>query len=413
MKNLHYKRTKLGCYMAYFTMSSIFCIPPILFVTFHQMYGISYTLLGTLILINFCTQLGIDLVFSFFSHKFNVTVCVRVMPLITALGLLLYALIPAFFPSFAYIGLVLGTVIFSVSAGFSEVLLSPTIAAIPSQNPQRDMSLLHSLYAFGVLTMTVLGSLGLKLVGPQNWMYLILFFAALPLIPAVLFMTSPIPDMNSKTTVSNAAGSRNRTVSIALCMGCIFLGSCSENTMCNWIPSFMEMALHIDKTLGDILGLAMFAVLLGLVRIGYAKFGKNIFPVLLTGMIGAIFCYLTAGLSNSLLPAFLACIFTGLFTSMLWPGVLIAMEENIPNPGVTAFALMASAGDLGASVAPQLMGIVVDKVSASGLAARLGTQLSLSPEQVGMKAGMVVSALFPILGTVLVIFTIRHFKKAK
>ena len=45
-----YKRTKFACYAAYFTMASIFCVPPMLFVTLREMYGISYTLLGTLVL---------------------------------------------------------------------------------------------------------------------------------------------------------------------------------------------------------------------------------------------------------------------------------------------------------------------------------------------------------------------------
>jgi len=57
----NFKRTKLACYTAYFTMSTIFSLPPLLFVTFRQMYGISYTLLGSLVLINFFTQLGVDL----------------------------------------------------------------------------------------------------------------------------------------------------------------------------------------------------------------------------------------------------------------------------------------------------------------------------------------------------------------
>jgi hypothetical protein len=37
----------------------------------------------------------------------------------------------------------------------------------------------------------------------------------------------------------------------------------------------MENALGLNKTLGDVLGVAMFAVLLGIGRILYAKFGKN------------------------------------------------------------------------------------------------------------------------------------------
>ena len=79
----NYKRTKLACYTSYFTMSSIFCLPPLLFVTFHETYGISYTLLGTLILVNFFTQLGVDLIFTFFSKHFSVSKIVKVMPLLS------------------------------------------------------------------------------------------------------------------------------------------------------------------------------------------------------------------------------------------------------------------------------------------------------------------------------------------
>ena len=64
MQTLNFKRTKLACYTAYFTMSSIFCVPPLLFMTFHNLYNISYTLLGTLVLTNFCTQMLVDLIFS-------------------------------------------------------------------------------------------------------------------------------------------------------------------------------------------------------------------------------------------------------------------------------------------------------------------------------------------------------------
>jgi hypothetical protein len=143
-------------------MSSIFSLPPLLFVMFHETYGISYTLLGTLVLINFCTQLAVDLIFTVFSKHFNVHKIVKVMPLITSAGLLIYALAPTFFPEYAYVGLAVGTVVFSVSAGLSEVLLSPVIAAIPSEHPERDMSTLHSLYAFGVFFVVVVSTLFLR-----------------------------------------------------------------------------------------------------------------------------------------------------------------------------------------------------------------------------------------------------------
>lgn len=411
---LNFKRTKLACYAAYFTMSSIFSLPPLLFVIFHDTYGISYTLLGTLVLTNFCTQLGVDLMFTVFSKYFNVKKVVRVMPLITSLGLMIYALTPMLAPGHAYAGLLVGTVIFSVSAGLSEVLLSPVIAAIPSDNPQKDMSLLHSLYAFGVFSVVVVSTLFLKIFGSANWMYLTLFFAALPVIAAALFMTSPMPDMDSSHgETGGIASTKKRTAGLALCTACIFFGSCAENAMSNWISSYVENALSIDKAMGDILGMAMFAILLGMARIAYAKYGKNIFRILLVGMIGAAVCYLVAGFSTGVIAPFIACALTGVFTAMLWPGTLIMMEESVHGAGVAAFALMAAGGDLGASVAPQLMGIVIDTVAASSRAAQMSAATGLTTEQIGMKAGMLVTAMFPIIGIAVVLGCIRYFKKNK
>ncbi|MBR7140720.1 MAG: MFS transporter [Clostridia bacterium] len=413
MTDNRYKRTKFACYAAYFTMSSIFCLPPMLFVTLRETFGISYTLLGTLVLVNFCTQLTVDLIFTFFSKKFNVKAIVKVMPLITALGLVIYALVPTFFPDVAYAGLVVGTVVFSVSAGFSEVLLSPMIAAIPSDNPQKDMSMLHSLYAFGVLFVVIVSTVFFALFTTASWMHLTLFFALLPVIASVLFFTSPMPDMDTSQSEASVAKSSKRTLGLVLCVACIFFGSCAENAMSNWVSGFMENALGIDKSIGDILGLAMFAVLLGLGRIAYAKWGKNISKILLFGMIGASACYLVVGLVDNVILAVIACFMTGLFTSMLWPGTLILMEEKLPSLGVGAYALMAASGDLGASVAPQLMGVVADSVAGSTLGAEIGVAVGLTAEQVGLKAGMLVTSLFPILGIVVVLIIMNYFKPKK
>ena len=405
-----FKRTKYACYYTYLAMSSVFSLPPLLFLTFREMYGISYTLLGTLVLVNFCTQLTIDLIFTFFTKYFNIHKTIKIMPLLTSLGLFIYALTPIFFPQHAYAGLLTGTVIFSVAAGLCEVLLSPLIAAIPSDNPDRDMSFLHSLYAYGVLTVVIISTIFLKIAGSQNWMYLTFFWALLPIISFILFSASPMPDINISQN-TNKASNKNIKYGLALCTVCIFLGSAAENVMTNWISGYIENSLGISKVVGDILGMAVFAILLGAGRTLYAKYGKNISKILLLGMIGASVCYLAAGFSKNVIVSMTACILTGFCTSMLWPGTLILMEENYPNLGVTAYALMAAGGDLGGSVAPQLMGIVVDTVSVSNFAHNLSNTLSLSAEQIGMKTGMIISSLFPILGIILLIYMIKYFKK--
>ena len=164
----NYRKTKYACFYTYLAMSSVFSLPPLLFVTFRDMYKISYTLLGTLVLVNFCTQLIIDLIFTFLNEHFNIKNTVKLMPLLTSTGLIIYALVPTFLPKYAYIGLLTGTVIFSVAAGLCEVLLSPIVAALPSDNPERDMSTLHSLYAYGVVVVVIISTVFLKLFGRNN-----------------------------------------------------------------------------------------------------------------------------------------------------------------------------------------------------------------------------------------------------
>lgn len=407
---VNYSKTRRACYFAYLSMSSVFVLPPMLFVTFNEMYGISYTLLGTLVLVNFCTQMVIDTVFTFFSKHFNIKATVRLMPLLTSLGLIIYALLPDMMPNNAFIGLAVGTVLFSVAAGLCEVLLSPMVAACPSSNPERDMSLLHSLYGWGVVSAVVIGAVFFNIFGTQNWKYLTLFFAVLPLFASVLFCISPIPGMK---TGSVDRKKKNTGKGLALCVMCIFLGSAAENTMTNWISSFMETALNIPKSAVDVIGLAVFALLLAVTRIVYARFTPNIAKTLLVSMIGAAVCYVVVGVSSSVIVSFIACILVGMFTSMLWPGTLILMEEKIPSVGVAAFALMAAGGDMGASVAPQLLGVVVDKVSVSSFAFELGNKIGMAPEQIGMKVGMLIASIFPIIGTVVVICIIRSFSSKK
>ena len=408
----NFTRTKRTCFYTFLAMSSAFSLPPLLFVTFRETYGISYTLLGTLVLINFCTQLIVDLIFSFFSKYFNIKLTIRIMPLLTSLGLSVYAIVPTLFPEYAYAGFVAGTVIFSIAAGLCEVLLSPLVAAIPSKTPEKDMSMLHSLYAYGVVMVVLVSSAFLKVFGTENWMFLTLFWAVLPIVSFILFCISPFPEMNISHGDS-VGKAKKKNKGMILCILCIFCGSAAENVMTNWISGYMENALIIPKAVGDILGMALFAILLGLGRTAYAKYGKNISCVLLFGMVGALVCYLTAGLVSNAIVATIACVLTGFCTSMLWPGTLLLMEEKFPNPGVAAYALMAAGGDLGGSIAPQMLGAVVDKISVSGWAASVAPTLSITTEQLGMKVGMLTAAIFPLLGIGVIAVLFKTSKKNK
>ncbi len=406
----NFKKTKYTCYYTYLAMSSVFSLPPILFMTFREMYGISYTLLGTLVVANFCTQLAVDLLFSFFGKYFNPHTTLRITPLLTGAGLLTYALIPMLCPDYAYAGLLCGTFLFSVAAGLGEVLISPTVAALPSDRPDKDMATLHSLYGYGVVMVVAVSTLFLQIFGNENWMYLAMFWAVLPVIASILLFAAPLPQMDLSHAPDQAAG-KKRNTGIILCMLCIFFGSCAENSMTNWVSTYMEGVLQIPKAVGDIFGLMLFAVVLALTRTWYAKYGKNIYKILLVSMASSILCYLVASLSPVPIISMIACVATGICTSMLWPGTLIFMEEQIPHAGVAAYALMAAGGDFGASVAPQTLGVITDTVAASDWGISFADTLAISPDQLGMKVGMLLAAVFPLIGVGVLLYMKKYFKK--
>ena len=127
-------------------------------------------------------------------------------------------------------------------------------------------------------------------------------------------------------------------------------------------------------------------------------------------VVYAAVCYVVIGVSGNVILSFIACILVGIFSSMLWPGTLILMEEKVPNPGVAAFALMAASGDFGASIAPQMLGIIVDKVSASSFATNLSQATSMATDEIGLKVGMLLASVFPILGIGLLIYIMKSLK---
>ena len=88
----------------------------------------------------------------------------------------------------------------------------------------------------------------------------------------------------------------------------------------------------------------------------------------------------------------------------------IPEEEKYTHVGVAVYALMAAGGDMGAAVAPQMVGILSDKFSLTDLAFNISETLHIGTEQVGMRAGLLVAALFPIAGAVCVLCMKKHFK---
>ncbi len=402
------KLVKMACYMTSMSMAASSNLSPILFLTFRKMYGISYSLLGLLVVINFCTQLFVDLIFSFFSYKFKIKKAVKATPALTFIGLLIYAVWPWIFPNSAFAGLVIGTVIFSAANGFAEVLISPVIAAIPAKDPDREMSKLHSVYAWSTAGVVIVSTIFLLIFGTYNWQWLSIGFLAIPFIAFLLFMRAKLPEMETPEKLSGVL-KLLKNKGMWLCFFAIFLGGSSELTMAQWASGYLENALGISKIWGDVFGVALFAVMQGFGRSLYGKKGKNIYKVLFISAIGTTICYFVAAISPVPVVCLISCVLTGFCISMLWPGTLIVASDRFPGGGVFIYAMMAAGGDLGASVGPLLVGVVTDVAMKNSVIMTIAQNIGILPEQIGMKLGMLVGMLFPLVA----IPVFKHIWKTK
>lgn len=74
--------------------------------------------------------------------------------------------------------------------------------------------------------------------------------------------------------------------------------------------------------------------------------------------------------------------------------------------------MMAAGGDCGAAVSSQLIGVVVDSVERSAGMNALAQDFGLSIEQLSMKVGLSVGAIFPIVGA-LIFLTVWKKKQSR
>lgn len=399
-------KVKYACYSGSLCMAVAANLPPILFLTFRTAYGLSFAELGLLILLNFSTQLLVDLWLSFFSYRLKLDFWIRFMPWLSAMGLGVYALVPCLFPDCAFLGLAAGTVLFSTSAGLGEVLISPVIAALPWEEPEREMSKLHSVYAWGTIPVVLIATGWLLVFGGEAWPLLVLLFIIVPVGSAMLFRSASLPAMEKPKKISGGLlFLKNKT--FLLCILLIFLGGASECTMSQWASGYLETAIGLPKLWGDVAGVCLFALMMGLGRSLYAKRGKNVRGVLFFGAAGALICYLISALTPFDWMGLFACVFTGFCVSMLWPGSLVFSAELFPAGGVFMYAMLAAGGDLGASLSPQLVGVVADLSMEWDWVASLCDRLQLTAESAGMRLGMLVGTAFPLSLLILMLFLRR------
>ncbi len=407
-KKYSYKLTLKACYLGFTVQATVINLTPVLFIPLRNQFGLSFGSLGLLVFINFITQVLTDIAFSHIVDKKGYRSFLVIAHILSAIGFVIFATAPMFLDS-PYIGFVIGTIIFSAGGGLLELLISPTVNAIPVKSKSSTMSLLHSFYAWGQMGVVILTTLFILAFGRQLWPIIMILWAIPPVINAIIFSKAPIaPIVPDGKRESFKMHMRNKFF-IAAFFAIAFSGA-SEIVMNQWASAFMEEVMAIPKALGDISGMSMFALMLGLGRLLHGKYGEkfNLNKIMIAGTLSAFICYLIVAFSPINALSLAACALCGISVSLLWPGTLVLSAERFPFAGTWLFAFLAAGGDIGASIGPWLVGIVSDNASKVGFLAKAGTSFGLDSVQLGMRTGLLSGAIFPLLAFVCLLYMNRE-----
>ncbi len=360
MKKNDYKSTLHACYLGYITQALIVNLPPLLFVVFRDKFGLSYTMLGSLVVVIFITQLIVDALAIKFVDKIGYRVSAVAAHLFAAVGMVALAFLPGIMPS-PYIGLVIACLLFAVGGGLIEVLVSPIVESLPSEAKASSMSLLHSFYSWGQVLVIILTTVALLFIGQDLWYLLPLVWAILPVYTLFKFTRVPLmPPQEESKRIPLRKLLTSKIFIIALVL--MVCSGAAEQAMAQWASLFAEKGLGISKVLGDLLGPCLFAVMMGISRTLYGVKGQkiNIQKTLVVCSFLCIFSFAVTSLVPIPAISLIGCSLCGIAVSLMWPGMLSLTAEGFPSGGTAMFALMALGGDLGCSVGPWLTGIVAD-----------------------------------------------------
>ncbi|MDD7641945.1 MAG: MFS transporter [bacterium] len=356
MKN--YKKTLIACYLGFITQAIAANFAPLLFLTFHKSFQIP---LGKIALISttfFFTQLVIDILCAKTVDRIGYRKCIVASEVFSALGLICLAFLPDVFPD-PFVGIIISVIIYAMGSGLIEVLCSPIVEACPFDHKEAVMSLLHSFYCWGSVGVILLSTLFFTLFGIENWRLLACIWALVPLYNIYNFVTCPIEHLvedGEGLGIKNLLKLPMFWISIIL----MICAGASELSMAQWASAYAESALGLSKTLGDLVGPCLFAIMMGISRTIFGKFGEKLDLMKYMMFCGGLclICYIAASTSQSPMIGLLGCVICGFSVGIMWPGTISLSSQKIPAGGTAMFALLAMAGDIGGAAGPGIVGMI-------------------------------------------------------
>lgn len=379
MKN-NFKMTMYACFIGYVVQAVVNSFVPLLFVTFQTEFHIPLTQITLLITVNFVIQLVVDLLSAGFVDKIGYRASAIIAHACAGIGIFLLTILPELFSNPFY-GILLAVMVYAIGGGLIEVLISPILEACPTDNKESAMSLLHSFYCWGCTGVVLLSTLFFALFGTSHWKILALIWVLLPAANLILFTKVPIYSLHEEGESGMSISELFRVKVFWLLMAMMLCAGASEQAVSQWASTFAEKGLHIQKTVGDLVGPMMFSVLMGLSRLIYGKYGEklNLDRFMKGSCVLCVASYLCISLVPVPIVGLIGCAICGFSVGIMWPGTFSKASAAIKRGGTVLFAMLALAGDLGCSGGPTLVGFVSSAFSGN------------------LRLGILTAIVFPVL----------------
>ena len=274
-----YQTTRKACYLGSIIQAITVNVPPVFFVIFQEDYGISYAQLGTLILLTFVVQIVVDFVLAKVVHRFHPRRLLQTAALLALIGYALMAATPVLFSAHTFVGLLAAVLVYSAGSGFLEVMTSPVVNALPSEDKGSSMAFLHSFYCWDSWEPCYLPPCCYSWwdIGTGSG-----FWCSGCCFPLSIFPYEPSAHASYGERSECRGKSRRRhetPYEPAAFLGSVYdYGQCgaSELAMSQWASLFAQKGLGLSKTLGDLAGPCFFALLMGLGRMIYGIQGDRL-----------------------------------------------------------------------------------------------------------------------------------------
>ena len=375
-----YDCTMRACFTGYIVQAIVNNFVPLLFLTFQRTYHIPLQQITLLVTFNFGIQLLTDLLSVAFVDRMGYQASMVLAHILSALGLICLTVLPEWM-SHPFAGILISVIVYAVGGGLLEVLVSPVVEACPSTHKEKAMSMLHSFYCWGHVGVVLFSSIFFKLAGIENWKLLVVLWAVIPILNALVFTRVPIAPVLPEGEEGMTIGTlfQNRTFWLLFVM--MICAGASEQSVSQWASLFAEKGLGISKTAGDLAGPMAFAVLMGASRAFYGNYGEkiNLDRFMAVSSVLCILSYLCLVFMPVPVLSLAGCALCGLSVGIMWPGTFSRASKALPAGGTALFALLALGGDIGCSGGPSLVGMV------SGMC------------KGNLKIGILAALIFPVL----------------